>query len=550
MAEDEREEQGARAEALPRETDVCIVGGGVAGAVTALKLGRAGIRTLVLDAGGRHPPEASFERMERLLEGDDPWRTDHPERDVFSMGGEIDYPLNHTRVKAVGGSTLHWAGYTPRFLESDFRMRSLYGRAEDWPISYAELEPYYAEAEAELGVAGTADNPFASPRSGPFPLPGFPMGYDEGIVAEAARQQGVTFHSYPQARTSVAWRGRPPCATYSICRACPIRARYSGDIHVELAEATGRVRVVPYAPVVRLEADASGRRVRRAVVAAEDGSSYAVEARLFVVAAHAVESARLLLLSAGSGHPQGLANRSGRVGRGFMEHRSQHRVVEVDRPLYPDRKGFTTSLSQQFHDGPERADRSGFTLAGWAAGGPRFESLLRGLLSRSGSWGERFAEDLEQQVRAQYGHTLILRNWVEPLPRDENRVDLDPELRDVFGNPAPRLSYGISEYEREGHRKGAEVLTALVDALGGRPRSGWESHFGSHHAGTCRMGDDPERSVVDRNLKAHDLDNLYVVGSSAFVTLSLVNPTLTIVALAARLGSHLVQRRGGTETAP
>lgn len=529
-----------RADAAARDlddTDVCIVGAGVAGALTAWKLGRAGIRTVILEAGPRHDPAEGGLRMQRFLAGDDPWGSNWPERDVFSSVGGVDYPLNRHRVKGVGGTTLHWQAYSIRFLESDFRLRSRHGIAQDWPISYETLEPYYGEAEVELGVAGAEDNPFASPRSARYPIPAFPVSYDEQYLVDAGRALGITFHSIPQARTSIRYRDRPACDTYGVCRACPTRARYSADIHVEAAEATGSVTVVPDACVVRLESDGN-RRVRRAVYRDRNGAEHAVAAHRFIVAAHAVESARLLLLSSQPGHADGLANSSGAVGRYFMEHMGQLRLATLDRPLYPFRTGFVTTWSQQFHDRPDRDEGSGFMLRGNATG-TRAEALVAGLASRSGNWGDAFAREAQELIDREYGRTMLLGSSAEPLPSEANRVDLDPELKDAFGYPAPRLRYSISEYERRGHEAGDQQILALADRLGARAVGPVRNHFSSHHAGTCRMGDDPSTSVVDPHLRAHDLDNLYIVGSSTFVTLSAVNPTLTIAALALRLGHHL-----------
>ena len=529
----------------PDEVDVCVVGAGVAGALTAWKLGRAGVDTVMLEAGPRYDPERGAERMQRYQEGDYPWASDWPERDVYSSVGEFDYPLNEHRVRGVGGTTLHWLGYTPRFLPSDFRMRSRHGVAEDWPIGYDDLEPYYAQAETELGVAGDDDNPFAGHRSQAYPLPPFPFGYDERLVVAAGKRLGITFHAMPQARTSREYRGRPACATYSLCRVCPIGARYSGDVAVQRAEETGAVTVVPEAPVVRLETDGN-RRVRRAVVQRRDGTQHAVEAQCFVVAAHAVESARLLLLSAQAGHPEGLANGSGVVGRYFMEHMGQFRRATLDQPLYPHRKGFATAISQQFHDRDERDRSSGFLLRGEADGpGPDVvERIISDVALRSGNWGEAFARELEPQVAEAFGREMLLGSNAEPLPDPANRVDLDPELRDAFGYPAPRLRYGLSDYEREGYRDGDAYIHQMADALGADTLGPIQNHHGSHHAGTCRMGHDPDRSAVNAHLRAHELDNLYVVGSANFVTLSLVNPTLTVAALALRLGDHLLRSNG------
>lgn len=518
--------------------DVCIVGGGVAGALVAWKLGRAGVATVVLESGPRHPEGVRPSYMRRYLGGDDPWRTNHAARDRFTNAGEVDYPLNDYRVKAIGGTTLHWIGYTPRFQEGDFRLRSAHGIAEDWPISYRDLEPYYAEAESELGVAGAEDNPFASFRSTGYPLPGFPVGHDERLLAETAEGLGIRFHTMPQARNSIAFAGRPACQTYSVCRACPIGAKYDATVHVALAESTGSVRVLDDATVVRLESDASGR-VRRAVYRSVDGREDAVRARVFVVAAHAVESARLLLLSTSNGHSEGLGNSSGLVGRHFMEHMGQYRYAELDRPLYPNRKGFMTLFSQQFTESPRRGEESGFLLRG-DAGGPSAAAVIADTVRRSGLWGGELERELEAEFEHRFGRRMLIGTNAEPLPSEDNRVELDPVEVDHFGNPAPRLWYSITDYERRGYERGEDVIRQVADALGARALSSLHNHFGGHHAGTCRMGDDPDRSVVNRDLRCHDSPNAYVVGSSNFVTLGHVNPTLTIAALALRLGDHLL----------
>lgn len=521
--------------------DVCIIGAGVAGAMVAQKLGKAGIRVLMLEAGPRHDPGAAMERMQRLIAGDDPWRTQHAKRDAFVIAGELDYDLNRTRVKAVGGTTMHWSGYTPRFLENDFRMFSTYGVASDWPISYQELEPYYAEAEDELGVSGGDDNPFASPRSRGYPMQAFPFGYEDRMVVDAADALGILFHSMPQARNSAPYRGRHQCITFSACRACPIRARYSGDIHVELAEATGNVRVVSDTTVLRLETGPDGESVRRAVFATDPSQRDAVTASVFVVAAHAVESARLLLLSKSSRHPDGLGNANGLVGRYFMEHRSQHSNVYLSQPVYPGRKGFQTVLCQQFHDHEQRGERSGFTIT-CDSSQTRYRRIVTRLARESGNWGEAFGEEVEAQM-ADYMDMIVLGTHPEPMPSRDNRVELDAEVKDVFGNPAPRLTYAISDYEQNAYGPGREAMDALAAQLGAVSQDEVSDHFSSHHSGTCRMGNDPQHSVVNADLRVHAIDNLYVVGSSNFVTLSLVDPTLTLTALALRLGDHLVASR-------
>jgi len=241
--------------------DVCIVGAGVAGALVADTLAAAGHEVVVLDAGPRFDPGDRLEQMEMAL------RNDVDDEAVWAMGGPRDayteaegtsYRLNDARVKGVGGTTLHWGGFTPRYHEKDFEMGSRHGLAEDWPIDYADLKPYYALAERELGVAGAEDNPFSPPRSTDYPLPAFPGTPIDERLETAAESVGVTVHAAPQARNSEPYDGRSQCLGFSTCEpVCPSRAKYSGDVHVGKAEAGG-ARVVGRAPGRRLEQDAEG----------------------------------------------------------------------------------------------------------------------------------------------------------------------------------------------------------------------------------------------------------------------------------------------------
>lgn len=521
--------------------DVCIIGAGVAGALVAYKLSRAGVRVCVLEAGPRHDPANRYDYMRRYLKGDDPWRTNAPDRDIYSNGGGIEYPLNEYRVKAVGGSTLHWEGYANRFHETDFRLRSTYGIADDWPISYRDIEPYYCEAERELGVAGSEDNPFASFRSQPFPLPAFPPGYDDQFLIRALHRLGIESHSIPQARTSRPYGGRPACQTYSVCHTCPIRAKYSADVHVELAEATGYLSLVYDANVLQLETNGRGS-IARAVYARSDGREHACAASIFVVAAHGVETPRLLLLSASNEFPDGIGNRSGAVGRYFMDHTATYRVGDVDYDLYPFRRGFYTTGSEQFYDTEKRAREAAFLLSG-RAGGQTAPYVASKLVQRSGNWGNEFLDELKTELNSEFGRTFMVSSMVETLPDEANRIELDADLKDRFGRPCPKVVFSLTQYEHSTHDRADELLTDLLESMGARVKDARHMGFGGHHAGTCRMGGNPDKSVVDRNLRCHDVNNLYIAGSSVFTTLGATNPTLTIAALSLRLGDHLASLR-------
>ena len=516
------------------DADVCIVGAGAAGGIMALELGRRGIRVVVLESGPRHDFAQRGAYVRRYLRHEDPWRSRLPGQDVNTGSGRLRYNLEGRRVRGVGGSTLHWEGYTLRFTESDFRVRSLHGVADDWPISYVDLEPYYARAETALGVAGVPDDPWASPRSTAFPLPAFPFSHSDGIFAGACRTLDIGFHHLPQARNSIPYGGRARCQGCSTCQVCPTGAKASIDLtHVPAAEATGNVRILSEATVLRLESDRSGE-VTSAVYAQPDRVERRLSARVFVLAAGAVENPRLLLLSKSSEFPDGLANRSGLVGAFFMSHPGIEVTGRVKENVYPYRIGFSTAMSRQFATAGNRAGRAAFLLEFLNSAGPTPE----GLAVTSGLTGEA----LREHVRSEFGRRLGIRIYCEQLPDRANMVSLNPRVRDYFGTPVPHIGYLVGRYERDGLDEAKRVAEKILQTLGATDIQSPGLSMAAHQMGTHRMGTDREMSVVDPNLRAHDVPNLYLVGGGCFVTATSSPPTLTIAALAIRAAEHIVSR--------
>jgi choline dehydrogenase-like flavoprotein len=531
--------------------DVCIVGAGVAGSLVADRLATRGYEVVVLEAGRRFDPARRTERMARHL------RPEHTELDVWEMGGPRDayttsggqaYPLNRRRVKGVGGATLHWLGITPRLHEADFELASRHGLGADWPISYADLQPSYAAAEQELGVAGSDDNPFGPPRDTPYPMGPFPPSYADSLFAAACERLGIATHSVPQARNTTAYDGRSPCVGYSTCTpVCPSGAKYSGDVHARKAERAG-ARIIDRAPVQRLEHGSEGTTVDAAVYTTPDGRTHEQTARQFVVACGGVETARLLLLSRSEQYPDGLANSSGLVGRYFTEHPYVTTVAVLDEPTNQEPIGFPTSGSQQFYgyDGSTASIRLEFANLGpdvpiaealsGGDDGPRSAALdpLRG-----DAWGDELFDGLRdsQPVNRRIGVAAL----VEQLPRAENRITLGSETDDR-GNPVPDVHWTVDSRDRDALQAALDVQRRIVEELGGTVEYTTDSAdpgVSGHHMCTTRMGTDPTDSVVDPRLRTHDVDNLSIVSSSVFVTAGAVNPTLTIAALALRAADHL-----------
>jgi glucose dehydrogenase len=513
------------------DAEVCVVGAGAAGGIVALELARRGIRVVVLESGPRHDFARRGEYARRYLQHENPWRTPLSEVDRYTTGGSTPYLLEWKRVRGVGGSTLHWEGYTLRLHADDFRLRSRHGIADDWPISYQDLEPYYARAEQSLGVAGTPDDPWASPRSTAFPLPAFPYSTSDVRFDTACRPLGIALHHLPQARNSVAYGGRAPCQACSTCHVCPTGAKASIDLtHVPEAEATGNVRIVTEATVLALEVDGSGG-VSAARYARPDKVDQRVTASIFVVAAGAIETARLLLLSGSRERPGGLANRSGLVGHYFMSHPSIDVTALARDPVHPFRIGFSTAMSRQFAVERDRATRGAFLLEFLNSAGPTPERIA----VTSGKWGQA----LRQHVREDFGRRLGIRVYCEQLPDRANAVSLNPRVTDYFGNPAPYVRYSVGPYERRALDEAREVAGRVFSAMGLSDIRRSNLVFAGHQIGTHRMGTDPRTSVVDPDLRAHDVPNLYLVGSGCFVTASASPPTLTIAALAIRASERI-----------
>jgi choline dehydrogenase-like flavoprotein len=512
--------------------DVCVIGAGPAGALCAHRLAERGHDVVILEAGPRFSFEDRPERMERAI------RPGVDDRSAWEMGGERDayvstgprpYPLNRTRVKGVGGTSLHWQGMVMRLHEADFERRSRDGVAADWPIDYADLRPYYAAAEHAFGVAGAVDNPFAPPREEPYPLPAFPSSYSDSLFAEACEELEITTHSVPNARNSAPYDGRSACVGYGTCKpVCASGAKYDATVHVRKAEAAG-ARVIDRAPVQRLETDGKGR-LARAVYATPHGE-HAQAARRFVLACGGVETPRLLLLSDSPDHPDGLANSSGLVGRYFTEHCFTGVGGRLDRATRQNHVGFNTTESHQFYD-EEGVNAIKLELLNYAGPSPVEQALA----------GDEWGDALLDSLRDVYGTHIAVGGLVEQLPRRENRVTLDRTRTDDHGNPVPDVRWSIGERTGATIRRANEIQRSILAELGAEIE--WtvgpdDTGPAFHHMGTTRMGTDPASSVVNPRLRTHDVENLHIASSSVFVTGGAMNPTLTIAALALKTADHV-----------
>jgi choline dehydrogenase-like flavoprotein len=524
--------------------DVLIVGAGAAGGVVGRRLAEAGMDVVCLEQGdwpdraGYPGPKPDWELQAMKQWSPDPNVRRRPADYPIDVSASDIAPLMYS---GVGGSTVLYAGDWPRMTPSDFRVRSWDGVADDWPLSYEELEPCYDRIARQVGVAGYAGDP-AYPAGADLPLPPLPLGAGVMDVVRAHDRLGWHWWPAPCAILSAPREGRHACAQWGSCmQGCPEGAKWSSDVGAWPQAIALGARLVTGARATRLLLGPD-RLVTGAEYVDAEGRTERAEADVVVLAANAIGSARLLLLSAGGAFPDGLANTSGLVGRRLMMHPFAVATGVFAEPLETWRGNVGSRIhSLQFY---ESDDRRGFVRgAKWSlapsTGGP----MNAAMPTRAGAavWGPGH----HARVRERFGHCLSWGIFGEDLPDEDNRVALDPVLADASGVPAPRVTYRASDNSRRlldfhvarARESLLEAGARSVDSLTLMRSAGW------HLLGTARMGTDPATSVVDPWGRAHDVGNLYVVDGSVFVTAGGVNPTNTICALALRFADRLVDRR-------
>jgi choline dehydrogenase-like flavoprotein len=528
------------------DADVCVVGAGPAGAMVSYSLAERGHDVVVLDAGPRFDKGERIDRMKTQIHpdpGDNEIWDMGGERDAYSTSGAHSWPVNQRRVKGTGGTSLHWGAVVPRLFEKDFEMQSRYGLGRDWPISYEDLRPYYAEAEQEIGVAGNADVPYQPPREEEYPMDAFEDSHQRRLFDEAGEALDITVQDMPMAINRGAYE-RQECQGYGTCQfVCPSGAKYSADIHVDKAESEGAT-IIDRAPVQRLEHGPDGEEIREAVYRTPDGATHRQTADVFVAAAGAYETPRLLFLSESAQYPDGLANSSGTLGRYVMGHPPAGviGVLPGENTANGQFGPQVTMAIHQFYDNnpPENGCVNMFPLN---VAGPAPATIAIG--------GDEIGDELLESVDAQFGSTVGVNMSTEMLPRERNRITLDESTTDNYGNPVLDLSLEPGEYARKGQETGIEAASALIEEMGGNvvyaegtmtaehDELAPLARGGYHPMGGTRMGEDPEESVVDPTLRTHDLDNLYISGGGVFVTGGASNPTLTIMALSLKTADHI-----------
>jgi choline dehydrogenase-like flavoprotein len=532
--------------------DFLVLGAGAAGGVVAKELSTAGFSVVVLEQGP-YLREEDFSHDEIKYTFLPTLTNDPKTQPVLYRKSETDQlrPVKAIEYgRMVGGGSVHFTANYWRFHESDFQERSLFGAVSgadlaDWPITYADLEPYYTKAEYDLGISGVAGaNPFEAPRSKPYPLPPHPLKSSGVLFDRGARKLGLHPFPAPVAILSQPYRGRAACVNCGFCEffGCEMRAKSSSLVSViPVAEKTGRCEIRPECYVRKIETDDSGR-ITGAIYFDRKRREVFQRAKAVFLCANGVESARLLLMSKSKRFPQGLANSSGLVGKYLMWDNGVM-VQGLFEQSLNEYKGIpVTSL---IHDYYAADPKRGFF--GGAGIDARFNYYpasfaLFGLPPDAPRWGADFKKTFE----IYFTRTMSLLSHTTSLAQATNYVSLDPDVKDAWGLPATRITFNYHPDDLATFKWVLEKQLEILDAAGAKktwslPYDVADNMPSRHLVGTCRMGKDPASSVVNAFSRAHDVPNLFIADGSNLVTSGRQQPTATIQALAYRAADFAIQ---------
>ena len=547
--------------ALPR-VDAVVIGSGAGGGVVFAQLAEAGLSVVCLEKGRWHSPfeerkdDLANQRVSALGVAYGPDEARNPRVAVDLKGRErIVYPSDgaySNNASCVGGGTVSYGGQAWRFMPQDFRMRSIYGTLEgstleDWPLSYDDLEPYYEQAEYEIGVSGDVEpNPFKGPRRKPLPMPPLsPRPREWEFLEPAARRLGLHPFDTPLLINSVPYNGRSACMRIRWCVGfgCETNAKNgTQNTVIPRALATGHAWLRTQCVAKEILFDDRGR-ARGVAYFDEQDRLQEQPAELVVVSCGATESARLLLLSRSSRFPNGLGNRYDWVGRNLTGHTYTGAVGFFEQEVYDDvGPGVCISVCDYNHGTPGL--RGGGMLANEFI---RLPFLFSGVAPPGApTWGQAHKEFM----RRNYRRNIMVQGPTQDMPTWDGRVQLDPVVKDYWGLPVLRISGDKHDHTIEIANRQAERAEAWLKEAGAvstyQRRAGRGLTHGQHQAGTCRMGDDPKTSVVDAACRVHDVPNVFVVDASVHVTNGGFNPVLTIFANAYRASSLMAKAwKGG-----
>lgn len=593
--------------------DAVIVGAGISGAIIANELSRAGKRVLLLEAGPGDDITISgyeeyLQRFYAAASKDN--QAPYPENPNAPMPrspdarkiqpGETDasaylvqkgpFSTDTTYTRVFGGTTMHWEGKTPRMLPEDFETRTLFGQGEDWPLSYGDLAPYYAQAEREIGVSADVEDqaslgvPFDPDYV--FPMKGLPLSYLDKMVARdvdgmnvelGGEEYALKVRAFPQGRNGMpnpaydGGKGFVPVGAVSThqveqgqrCQGnincvpiCPVQAKYHAGKTLAKAFQEGRVDLLAQTVASKIHIDADSGRVTEIeykTYSDRDSREHAtgtVRGRVFVLCANAIENARLMLAS-------GLNSASDLVGRNLMDHAyllSWALMPEVSGTM---RGSVCTGGISDLRRGGFRRHQAAFAIDihndgwGWAVGSPY--SDLIGLVETQNKFGADLRHELVHRITRQ----LQLALMVEVMPSESNRVTVDPSYTDQLGNMRPVIAFNVPDYTLRGVAYGRQLASRIFQRLGAADYTvyddddyayvnydgnGYVIRGGNHLAGTHIMGTDASNSVVDAAQRSWDHENLYLAGGGSMPTIGTSNTTLTIAALCFKSAEHIIEQ--------
>ena len=503
---------------------VVIIGSGAGGGTLGNELAQQGIDVVCLEAGPRltmndivNDNATMFGRLSWL--------------DKRIGSGDLNAGLPLWVCKTVGGTTVHWAGASLRLQEHEFRTRSVYGDVPganllDWPITLADLSPFYARAEDKMGVTGTND------------IPRLPGNNNFKVLAAGAKRVGYTdFHTGNMAINSVPRDDRPSCHQIGFCMSgCAIGAKWS-TLYTEIpkAEKTGHFEIRPESMALKINHDANGK-ITGVVYVDKAGKTQEQKARVVCIAGNSVETPRLLLNSTSSKFPDGLANSSGQVGRNYMRHMTGTVYAIMPGAVHFDRGTQMAGIvkDEQRHD-PKRGFAGGYemeTLPGFGLAGVASNTLPT-------AWGRDYAKVIEM-----YDHFAGMWLVGEDLPQAENRVTLHASEKDQYGLPVPVVHFKDHANDLAMRKHAYQAGTALYQSLGATRVFELPPFPSTHNLGTCRQSEKPRDGVCNGFGQTHDVANLFISDGSQFTTSAAENPTLTIVALAIRQAEYIGKQMG------
>jgi choline dehydrogenase-like flavoprotein len=526
---------------MHEKVDVLVIGSGASGAAVAWSLAETRMRILCLEQGDWVKPtdyptngrdwEARFFSDFATSPNRRARPTDYPINDANS-------PIKIVNFNGVGGSTIMYTAHFPRLHPSDFKVRTLDGVADDWPIDYETLEPFFAENDRMMGVSGLAGDPAYPPKEPP--MPPLPLGKSGTRFGKAMNQLGWHWWVSDSTIATVDYDGRGHCINLGHCTpGCAQGAKASTDITYWPHAIRAGVELRTFCRVREITLDENGM-ASGVIYYDREGREHFQGAEVVIIACNGVGTPRLMLNSVSGRFPNGIANSSGLVGKNLMLHPYAQTYGYVDEPLDGNHGPPLCLWSQEFYEtDPGRDFVRGYTFQ-FGRGVP---SILEAIVSTNAGrlpWGEEHHAVYRKLVN----HRISLSAICEDLPEEHNRVTLDPALKDSNGIPAPKIDYTIGENSwkmmQHGIARAKDILAAAgASNFGGEVpilNGGW------HLLGTARMGTDPERSVVNEWGRCHDVKNLFIVDGSIWVTSGGVNPTSTIQALALYIADSIKQR--------